>query len=65
MPRALEPNRTARRETRRKGLHVGYLRVSAADQSELRQLDGEELGKTFTDKASGPSTQFMLQQPFM
>lgn len=53
MPRALEPNRTAPRETRRKGLHVGYLRVSAADQSELRQLDGEELDKTFTDKASG------------
>ena len=27
--------------------------MSAADQSELRQLDGEELDKTFTDKASG------------
>ncbi len=51
--RCRQPNRTARRETRRKGLHVGHLRVSAADQSELRQLDGEELDKTFTDKASG------------
>jgi len=32
---------------------VGYLRVSALDQKELRQLDGIELDKTFTDKASG------------
>ena len=53
MPQALEPNRTARRQTQRKGLHVGYLRVSAADESELHQLDGEELDKRFTDKASG------------
>ena len=52
MARALEPIRTTRRETRRRGLHVGYLRVSAADQSELRQLDGEDLDKTYTDKAS-------------
>lgn len=36
-----------------KGLQVGYLRVSAVDQSELRQLDGFKLDKTFTDKASG------------
>jgi len=37
----------------RKGLQVGYLRVSALDQKEYRQLDGIELDKTFTDKASG------------
>ena len=36
-----------------KGLHIGYVRVSAVDQNELRQLDGLELDKTFTDKASG------------
>ena len=39
-----------------KGLHIGYLRVSAVDQSELRQLEGLELDKTFTDKASGKDT---------
>ncbi len=32
---------------------VGYLRVSALDQKELRQLDGLELDKRFTDKVSG------------
>ncbi len=32
---------------------VGYLRVSALDQKELRQLDGIALDKRFTDKASG------------
>jgi hypothetical protein len=39
-----------------KGLHIGYLRVSAVDQRELRQLEGLELDKTFTDKASGKDT---------
>jgi DNA invertase Pin-like site-specific DNA recombinase len=37
----------------REGLHVGYARVSAVDQNGLRQLDGMDLDKTFTDKASG------------
>ncbi len=44
------------RYTRRKGLHIGYLRVSAVDQSELRQLEGLDLDRTFTDKASGKDT---------
>jgi DNA invertase Pin-like site-specific DNA recombinase len=35
------------------GKHVGYRRVSSADQNEVRQLDGVELDKVFTDKASG------------
>lgn len=35
------------------GQRVGYLRVSALDQKELRQLDGIQLNKRFTDKASG------------
>lgn len=39
-----------------KGLHIGYLRVSAVDQRELRQLEGLELDRTFTDKASGKDT---------
>src|ERR1700709_287285 len=57
MPRIKEPIKTkARRPTRRKGMHVGYLRVSAVDQNELRQLEGMDLDRTFTDKASGKDT---------
>jgi len=37
----------------RGGKRVGYIRVSTVDQNEARQLDGLELDKTFTDKASG------------
>jgi len=32
---------------------VGYVRVSALDQNEIRQLHGVKLDRTFTDKASG------------
>lgn len=35
---------------------VGYIRVSSADQNTERQLDGVQLDKTFTDKASGKDT---------
>jgi len=35
------------------GQQVGYIRVSALDQSTARQLDGVTLDRTFTDKASG------------
>jgi DNA invertase Pin-like site-specific DNA recombinase len=35
---------------------VGYIRVSTVDQNTERQLDGEELDKVFTDKASGKDT---------
>lgn len=42
---------------RAKGQTVGYQRVSSVDQNEMRQLDGLELDKTFTDKASGKDTQ--------
>lgn len=38
------------------GQRVGYLRVSAVDQNTDRQLDGVELDKVFTDKASGKDT---------
>lgn len=38
---------------RRGGKRVGYVRVSTVDQNTERQLDGVELDKTFTDKASG------------
>jgi DNA invertase Pin-like site-specific DNA recombinase len=32
---------------------IGYIRVSSLDQNTERQLDGVELDKVFTDKASG------------
>lgn len=57
MGKVEEPIPTTR-EIRRAGtgLHIGYLRVSAVDQSELRQLEGLKLDKTFTDKTSGKDT---------
>ncbi len=41
---------------RAKGQLVGYKRVSSVDQNESRQLEGLELDKSFTDKASGKDT---------
>jgi DNA invertase Pin-like site-specific DNA recombinase len=38
---------------RRGGKRIGYVRVSSVDQNELRQLDGIDVDKKFTDKASG------------
>ena len=35
------------------GQRIGYIRVSTLDQHTERQLDGIEVDKTFTDKASG------------
>ena len=35
------------------GQRIGYIRVSSVDQSTIRQLDGVQLDRTFTDKASG------------
>jgi DNA invertase Pin-like site-specific DNA recombinase len=35
------------------GQRVGYIRVSTLDQHTERQLDGIQVDKTFTDKASG------------
>ena len=54
MKQSLKPIRTKAEDAPvRKGLQVGYLRVSALDQREVRQLDGLELDKRFTDKVSG------------
>jgi DNA invertase Pin-like site-specific DNA recombinase len=41
---------------KRGGKRVGYIRVSTVDQNTERQLDGVQLDKTFTDKASGKDT---------
>lgn len=38
------------------GQRIGYIRVSTVDQNTERQLDGIQLDKTFTDKASGKDT---------
>ena len=38
------------------GQRIGYQRVSTLDQNTGRQLDGVELDKVFTDKASGKDT---------
>ena len=38
---------------RRSGKVIGYIRVSTVDQNDARQLEGLQLDKTFTDKASG------------
>ena len=35
------------------GQRIGYIRVSTLDQHIERQLDGLQVDKTFTDKASG------------
>lgn len=51
MVMALESNVT--KGKRRAGQTVGYLRASALDQKELRQLDGIDLDERFSDKASG------------
>jgi DNA invertase Pin-like site-specific DNA recombinase len=34
-------------------MRVGYIRVSSLDQNTVRQLDGIDVERTFTDKASG------------
>ena len=54
MAKAREPIRTLKRPAApRTGMVVGYKRVSALDQADLRQLDGVKADKLFTDKASG------------
>ena len=42
---------------RRGGKRVGYIRVSSVDQNTGRQLEGVDLDKSFTDKASGKDAQ--------
>ncbi|SFQ27474.1 Site-specific DNA recombinase [Geopseudomonas sagittaria] len=39
------------------GQRIGYIRVSTLDQNPDRQLDGAQVSKVFTDKASGKDTQ--------
>ena len=53
MAKVKEPNLTVVTKKAGKGQRVGYLRVSTLDQNEVRQLEGLDLDRTFTDKASG------------
>ena len=39
-----------------RGQRVGYIRVSSVGQNPARRLDGAEVGRVFTDTASGKST---------
>ena len=39
------------------GQRIGYIRVSSFDQNPERRLEQVEVGKVFTDKASGKDTQ--------
>lgn len=39
------------------GQRIGYIRVSTLDQNPDRQLEGAQVSKVFTDKASGKDTQ--------
>jgi DNA invertase Pin-like site-specific DNA recombinase len=41
---------------KRGGKRIGYVRVSSIDQNTVRQLDGVQVDKAFTDKASGKDT---------
>lgn len=41
---------------KRKGQRVGYVRVSTLDQNTARQLEGTDVDRVFTDKASGKDT---------
>ena len=43
-------------KSKQSGKTVGYVRVSSLDQNTARQLDGLQLDKVFTDKASGKDT---------
>ena len=42
--------------TQRGGKRIGYVRVSSVDQNTIRQLDGIQIDRVFTDRASGKDT---------
>ncbi len=41
---------------KRGGKRIGYIRVSSIDQNTVRQLDGIQVDKVYTDRASGKDT---------
>ncbi len=46
-------------------IRIGYIRVSTAEQNTDRQLDGEQLTVTFTDKASGKNADRLQLQAML
>lgn len=54
--KGLDSNFTLLAENCMKGHKIGYIRVSSFEQNESRQLDQQNLDRTFTDKASGKDT---------
>ena len=54
--KGLDSNFTLLVENCMKGHKIGYIRVSSFEQNESRQLDQQNLDRTFTDKASGKDT---------
>jgi DNA invertase Pin-like site-specific DNA recombinase len=50
---SMRPTRSTQITAKHKGQRVGYIRVSTVDQNTERQLEGFDVDKTFTDRASG------------
>ena len=48
-----DPKSTKKLRSVLKGHRIGYVRVSTVDQNAARQLEGVDVERTFTDKASG------------
>ena len=48
-----DPKSTKKLGSALKGHRIGYVRVSTVDQNAARQLEGVDVERTFTDKASG------------
>jgi DNA invertase Pin-like site-specific DNA recombinase len=53
MQKVKDPKATVSTRRAVNGQRVGYVRVSAVDQNERRQLEGVKLHRTFVDKSSG------------
>ena len=47
-----------------KGLRIRYIRLSSYDQNRDHQLEGKDLDRTFSDKASGKDVELpQLKEP--
>ena len=51
--KVIDPKSTKKVKSAFKGHRIGYVRVSTVDQNAARQLEGIDVERTFTDKASG------------
>ena len=53
MPKVIDPKPAQNRVRVLRGHRIGYVRVSTLEQNEARQLEGVDIERVFTDKASG------------